>query len=219
MKNSLMITSVAVSATLLLQGCSVFRALGFVDRKPKTEHALVKPDARPVPTYVETGRAQLDGGNYGLAVDAFQHALAQGEPAAPALNGLGVSYAKIGRIDLAAEYFRRAMALEPQNERYTTNLALLLKSHAFEEALPRQALAALPPPAVVAQPRSTQAAAAPVRGRLTRVAPRQYEIHVRSGTNGGGAEMAKLERTFRPIIRIPLSQSGKPASNAPKAKR
>lgn len=221
-----LMTGVTISAALLLQGCSVMRTLGLVNRKPKVEQAYMTPAQPPAIGYTETGRQQITDGNYGRAMETFQQALAQGEPAAPALNGLGVAYANVGRIDLAAEYFRQAMAADPATGKYASNLALLLKTHSYDEALPRQTLAPLEVLPVIAPdtptPRVTQAdgqpraqatarpevlaAEQPIRGQLTQIAPREYAIRVASGRRVSGEEMARLERTFRPIVRIELQQ-------------
>lgn len=195
----------ALGAALLLQGCSVMRTLGLIDRKPKVEMAVQTPARQPAGAYTATGRTQLDHNNYGLAIDAFQMALTQGETAGPALNGLGVAYAGIGRTDLAAEYFRRAMAVDPANDRYAGNLAMLLKTRPLDEALPRQALV-IPPVAIPAQPPADVAVQDAPRGRLTRVAPREYTIHVLSRATGHGAEMASVDPQFRPVAKFVLPQ-------------
>lgn len=204
---------VAIGAVLLLGGCSVFRSLGIVDAKPKTQQASVQVPLAPTEGYTAVGRSQLDQGNYGLAVETFQRALGNGEPRAAALNGLGVGYARIGRTDLAAQYFRMAMDAEPANERYAANLSTLLKTHAFQETLPRQALAPVAAPAL---PATT--AEAP-RGRLVRVSPREFQIRVVAAARPDKARTAMLEKDFRPVVRIQIARqkpSAAPA-NAPDA--
>jgi tetratricopeptide (TPR) repeat protein len=54
--------------------------------------------------------------------------MASGEPIAPAVNGLGVAYARLGRFDLAQRYFQQAMASDPTNTKYADNLAKLMRS-------------------------------------------------------------------------------------------
>lgn len=216
----------AICAALLLQGCSVMRSLGLIERKPQAELAVQAPADQPLANYTATGRTELAKGNFGLAIDAFQQALASGETAGPALNGLGVGYAGVGRTDLAAEYFRRAMASEPDNGKYAANLALLLKTQPLDDALPRQALAAVPASAPVESAAPVVADAAPAgapdsasevtarnvpRGRLTRVAPREYAIHVLppqivSGQAAAQRQVAAVDPRFRPVVRIVLPE-------------
>lgn len=69
------------------------------------------------------GRAALDTQNYAAAVAAFRNAAFDPALAASAHNGLAVAYAGIGRNDLAARYFRMAIAEDPDNPRYQANLA------------------------------------------------------------------------------------------------
>lgn len=198
---------VAIGAVLMLGGCSVFRSLGIVDAKPKTQQASVQVPLAPAEGYTAVGRSQLDQGNYGLALETFQRALGNGEPRAAALNGLGVGYARIGRTDLAAQYFRMAMDAEPANERYAANLSTLMKTHAFQETLPRQALAPVRT-APVAAP------AEPPRGRLVRVSPREFQIRVAAAPRPDKAQTARLEKDFRPVVRIRIARKDKPAEPA-----
>jgi len=198
MKKAILTTGVVVTAAMLLSGCSVMRSLGFGGGKPKAQQAAADMPGMPQGGFTEIGRTQLAQGNFGLASETFQRALAAGEPRGTALNGLGVAYARIGRADLAARFFRMAMEAEPANERYAANLSALLKANTFEEALPRQALAPTPVPA--AQPASSQAQ----RGRLVRVSPREFQIRIAGATPAKG-QTAMLEKQFRPVVRVKLA--------------
>lgn len=71
---------------------------------------------------LEEGRAFLRQGHISAAVASFRIARLDRSTAADANNGLGVAYAKLGRMDLADRYFRTAMGLDPSNERYAANL-------------------------------------------------------------------------------------------------
>jgi len=76
----------------------------------------------------QSGRALLANGMPGAAIEPFERALSTGEPVAPAINGLGIAYARLGRFDLAKRFFERAIAVDPGNDRYQDNLTLLLAS-------------------------------------------------------------------------------------------
>jgi hypothetical protein len=76
----------------------------------------------------QSGRALLANGQPGSAIESFERALSAGEPVAPAINGLGIAYARLGRLDLAKRFFERAIAVDPGNDRYQDNLTLLLAS-------------------------------------------------------------------------------------------
>jgi hypothetical protein len=90
------------------------------------------PMSRQAATYsTDLGRQHLDASRYGLAIETFQIALVTGEPAAPAFNGLGVAFARLGRYDLAERYFQRAAMIDPANQRYQQNLARLTASPTF----------------------------------------------------------------------------------------
>lgn len=92
----------------------------------------------------ETARTHLAADQLGLAVELFRDALANGEAAAPAFNGLGVAYARLGRADLAKLYFTKAMAADPANPRFAENLARLTRTEGLAQ---KAALAAAVPPA------------------------------------------------------------------------
>ena len=91
------------------------------------------------------GKRALADGQYGAAVAALRLARLDPGCAAEATNGLGVAYAQLGRDDLAERYFREAVAMDPQDRRFTANLAR------FEQARAVQ-LAAHPAPPPVAAP-------------------------------------------------------------------
>src|SRR5579863_8268985 len=76
----------------------------------------------------QSGRALLANGMPGAAIESFERALSAGEPVAPAINGLWIAYARLGRFDLAKRFFERAIAADPANDRYQDNLTLLLAS-------------------------------------------------------------------------------------------
>lgn len=62
-------------------------------------------------------------GEHALALDAYRRAMRQDPNDAHALNGVAISYAAIGRHDLARDYFELALARAPMDERIHRNFA------------------------------------------------------------------------------------------------
>lgn len=62
-------------------------------------------------------------GNHALALDAYRRAMRQNPADAHALNGVAISYAAMGRHDLARQFFELALARAPQDERIYRNFA------------------------------------------------------------------------------------------------
>lgn len=161
-----------VPLALALSGCGVMQKLGLFRTHRDTGATLV---VAPVDVLTQIGRSQLDGNNPGLAIKSFEQALASGERPAPALNGLGVAYAKIDRVDLAVRYFSMAAEAEPANEDYRANLAALYRSTRMARLRSAQDLAAA----------NTEASkvkdfAVPVdkEGRIVRLSPVEVEIKI-----------------------------------------
>lgn len=206
-----------VAATIpMLGGCSVFKALGFRSGSSDSESsALAERKARKsgiraasTPAVVaapltEIARSQLASNSPGLAIETFNRALGSGEPRPAALNGLGVGYARIGRADVAAQYFRMAIAEAPQEQRYQWNLSQLLKASTGAQTVSREALAALKAPV----------AAAPAEGgigRLTRLSPREFTIRtVNSADTVRAQRTAQLEAKGRAAVRIDLDAAAR----------
>lgn len=94
---------------------------------------------------LEAGRAYLDNGHPGLAVEAYQRALDAGMSPAPALNGLGVAYARLGQVETARRLFEEAIAIAPERADYAANLGRLPVPGAAPEPAPAQARAEAPP--------------------------------------------------------------------------
>ncbi len=69
-----------------------------------------------------SGRTAYVAGHYGLAIQAFERELARYPRSLRALNGLGASYDRIGRFDIARAYYFRALALAPDDTRTLNNL-------------------------------------------------------------------------------------------------
>lgn len=75
----------------------------------------------------ELGKAHLAAGRKGLAVVAFDRALALDPRSTAALNGLGTAYDELGRYDIAQTYYRKALQLEPDSADTLNNLAVSLR--------------------------------------------------------------------------------------------
>lgn len=206
-----------VAATIpMLGGCSVFKALGFrsgnsdsesttfAERKSRKADAKVAgaPAVIAAPL-TEIARSQLASNSPGLAIETFNRALGSGEPRPAALNGLGVGYARIGRADVAAQYFRMAIAEAPQEQRYQWNLSQLLKASTGEQTVSREALASLKAP-VAAPPAEGSV------GRLTRLSPREFTIRtVNSAATVREQRTAQLGNKGRAAVRIDLDAAAK----------
>lgn len=209
-------TACIAVAPLLLGGCSFMHKLGFGHPRSVQQASRVDETAPVVAAdlFTAKGRVQLDAGNLGLAIEAFQQALGTGEPRAPALNGLGVAYAKLGRADMAAALFRQAMGEDPASEKYAANLALLEQSQKSLEApggvLTAERIdAAAPAPAPSAAPQVAAAAAPQAEGRLVQVAPREFAIRTlrpqqAAATAAAGPRRYTVPAGFRPLVRIAL---------------
>lgn len=67
------------------------------------------------------GRAHLLANRPGAAVAAFRQASYGSAVRARALNGIAIAYDRLGRADLAQQYFMAAMNLEPENPGFAAN--------------------------------------------------------------------------------------------------
>lgn len=67
-------------------------------------------------------------GDYALALDAYRRAVRSDPRDARALNGVAISYAAMGRHDLARQFFELALARAPQDGRIYRNFARSLKA-------------------------------------------------------------------------------------------
>lgn len=146
----------------------------------------------------DAGRRALDQGNTGLAIEAFTRAVRMGEAPAPAMNGLGVAYARIGRFDLAQRYFERAAEIDPSDARYQTNLARLMRSPLFarrHEGDQTRALMAQATQQQEAEARTRQAAAP---GQLQRIGANQFFIQTAAPAQTKGPVRTAMVITRKP---------------------
>ena len=195
-----------------LGGCQFLGNLHLTQRGPAAHSADTRLAAMPG-TALQTGRDHLRAGRVGLAIDAYNLALASGEDPAAAYNGLGVAYARLGRSDAAYHFFRKAVMSDPLNAVYSHNLATLMDSRAFTlDQMERTAPAPVVAVAAAPQPRVT--------GKLYRDGNRQFSLttlpadtgpDVR-GTRTAAAANCLPQRAGRPAKRcaaaaLPVTQS------------
>ncbi len=141
------------------------------------------------------GKAQLRDGNLSAAVASFQIARMDAHTAAEANNGLGVAYAKLGRMDLADRYFRVAILLDPADQRFASNLLRLqrdtmLASRRADEVSEVLRVAQAPVPQPVLQP-----AAQLETGRVVRVS--RHEVRVASAPESEQRNAPQVRVVFR----------------------
>ncbi len=152
------------TAAVSLSGCSsLFHSAFFRSERSTSTAAAVE-----LTPYTNAGRAYLAKGETGHAIEAFQRALGLGEPVAPALNGLGVCFARLGRPETAQRLFQQALAIAPDNPQYAANLARLERSQAM--AMRDNSAATLMPPAEATLPKT------PVAGQLVQVSANEYHL-------------------------------------------
>jgi tetratricopeptide (TPR) repeat protein len=133
------------------------------------------------------GRTALAEARYAEAIAAFSRL--RGEPGydGEACNGLAIAWAGIGRDDLAAVYFRRALAAAPDDARYQRNFA---RFEARQDGA-RQARAQLAAAQTQTQTQTQAQAAAPTSApavatartapQLTRVSAHEFVLQAASG--------------------------------------
>lgn len=216
MKRALLLGGLALSLLPMVGGCSVFRQIGLAPHYKPKQHLVMRDVgmSRPVPpagasdisdkvrfertALTMIARNQMKSGNYGLAIETFNLALESGEARAPALNGLGVAYAHLGRGDLAASYFHRAIEVDPVEERYQSNLAQLLASHGMAQTARRGSEAARGAISTPAMPQT--AGVGQLSTRLVRTSSREVMVTtVAPGSVAG--PVAKVAFANSPIVR------------------
>lgn len=189
MPKNVLFKLLACSCFAALGGCQFLGNLHLTHRAPaaRSDEPQLAVSASPA---TQAGRDHLRAGNPGLAIDAYNQALAYGEEPAAAYNGLGVSYARIGRTDLAYRFFRKAVMSDPLNPVYARNLATLVDSPAFTLDQMKRA-EPTPQVAIVAQPAPAQAAARPrVTGKLYREEGRQFSLVTVAPADPSGPQTA-----------------------------
>lgn len=206
---------VLIALTAPLGACSSFLGINFARHAPRAAPEAAPPEAMAkAESATAVGRRQLTEGQTGLAIESFQRALSGGEPIAPAVNGLGVAYARLDRFDLAQRYFQQAIASDPANPKYADNLARLMQSPTlrmrrdsdFAQAVP-SAPASLQTALAVRDTAAQPALAAPAVGKLQRVSRGEVRIAT-APPQAAPAAMAhaKVDSRFRPLVRFSIAE-------------
>jgi len=73
----------------------------------------------------ERGKVELEAGRLGLAMQMFRAELIRHPESVDAMNGIAVTYERLGRPDLAEQYLTEALALEPRAAQSLNNLGFL----------------------------------------------------------------------------------------------
>ena len=219
MQNAPIRALVLIACAMPLGACNSLFGIKFARSAPKAEAVLAAKtghaEAGPV---TQAGRQQLTIGQVGLAIQSFQHALAVGEPVAPAANGLGVAFARLGRFELAAGYFQRAIAADPADARYAQNLGRLTRSPTMLMRRDADLAAAVLRAEQAAQGGKTGEAttARTEPGRMQRVSRGEVRIAtVAPQTAPLRSTRGQLDKRFRPIVRITFAEP--PAESKPEA--
>ena len=170
--------SLALISMFALGGCQFFGNLHLTGKSRDKQQASELAAGTYGPA-TQQGRDYLRSNLTGMAIDAFNRGLATGEDPAAAYNGLGVSYARLGRTDLAYRFFKKAVLSDPANPAYVHNLTSLVNSSAFTlNVMARE----MPAPVARAEPQSeVRTADRPVRtpqvpGKLHRDGNRQFSL-------------------------------------------
>ncbi len=132
-------------------------------------------EARPA-VHTMAGRSALDQGSAGIAIESFTRAVTSGEAPAPAFNGLGVAYARIGRYDLAQRYFERAAQIDPVDTRYQANLARLMRSPLYARRFQADETRAMLAKAEGEQAKAAQTRQAAAAAPLQRIGGNQFTL-------------------------------------------
>lgn len=146
-----------VVAAVSLGGCQSFPLTSWMFKKDRPGREADAQLAGNTTGALEEGRAFLRSGELSAAVASFRIAQLDRATRADASNGLGVAYAKLGRLDLAEQYFQAAILSDPENTRFAANLlrlqqeVMLARRTSAGEALAAVAAAAEPQPVPVSQ--------------------------------------------------------------------
>ena len=169
---------IAVAAT---SGCQSPLLKGWGFAKKQSQPSGFSRDAANTELALEEGRAYLRSGQIAAAVASFRIARMDPSTAAEANNGLGVAYAKIGRMDLADRYFRVAVELNPSDDRFAANLLRLQR----DAMLARRAMPEAPVAELARVDRAPEQTVVADRAAPTKVASRvrQPEVLIRTGSD------------------------------------
>jgi len=124
MKAPVRLTCLVVAA-VSLGGCQSFPLTSWLFKKDRPASEADPQLAGSTAGALEEGAAFLRAGNLSAAVASFRIAQLDRATRADASNGLGVAYARLGRLDLAERYFQAAILSDPENPRFAANLLRL----------------------------------------------------------------------------------------------
>jgi tetratricopeptide (TPR) repeat protein len=224
MKQSLRISAMLAAAAALGGCASIFGHRDFAQNAAVEAPAPAGPDGN---VELAAARRAMDAGMTAEAIDHFRAAQMDPEALPAASNGLGVAYARLGRLDLADRYFRIATALDPSNQRFAANMLRLQNDYTLARA-PQVETTRLAEAVVPA--RAPQLAAAERPGELERVS--RGEVHIRTAAVQAAAPIAVVAaRDAVPVpaverlagsetatgypVRIDLSKSAPAAARKP----
>ena len=163
---------VAVALIIATAACSGPQK-GVLSIRPVNQQA-----AGPAQDALARGDVLFSRGEYALALDAFRRAVRSDPTDAHGLNGVAISYAAMGRHDLAREFFELALSRAPEDQRIARNFARSLSAQGFNseaDALLVQAGAAPKGATVVTRPTLAQLVSAVPVGSPVRTASVELE--------------------------------------------
>ncbi len=163
---------VAVALIIATAACSGPQK-GVLSIRPVNQQA-----AGPAQDALARGDVLFSRGEYALALDAFRRAVRSDPTDAHGLNGVAISYAAMGRHDLAREFFELALSRAPEDQRIVRNFVRSLSAQGFNseaDALLAQAGAAPKGATVVARPTLAQLVSAVPVGSPVRTASVELE--------------------------------------------
>ena len=105
--------------------------------------AAVSKDPRNGDLFVQLGNAGYDGGDFRLAVDAYEKAVSIRGDDPNVLTDLGVSYRNLGDLDKALAMFDRALKVSPGHWQAAFNKIVVLGVDKGETAKAKELLAKL----------------------------------------------------------------------------
>lgn len=137
-----------------LCGCAVWRGMASLVRptpqsaevRPAPAPGLVPPDPAVVVDRLYARAADaIRVRDYALALEVLQVAAVRAPTDVRVLNAQAVIYDKLGRFDLSARYYARALAADPSSAIVAHNMAYSARLSGQADADPRPLLAGGPP--------------------------------------------------------------------------
>jgi tetratricopeptide (TPR) repeat protein len=183
-----------VAVAISLGGCQSFPLTSWLFKKDRPASEADPQLAGSTAGALEEGTALLRAGNLSAAVASFRIAQLDRATRADASNGLGVAYAKLGRLDLAERYFQAAILSNPDNTRYAANLLRLQQQVILaRRPTPRVDEAAV---GAAPDPQARPASQALLSGTVDRVS--RGEVHVTTRPQLGNAPAIIVAYADRP---------------------